>query len=115
VQHALPDLLAVGTEIRAAIAARVRNNLAALQAAVAATAISLVPVEAGWSAILRLPSIQSDEAWALELLRSDGVLVQPGYFFELELPASVVVSLLPPPDTFADGIQRLRGRVAARL
>ena len=44
---------------------------------------SLLPIEGGWSAILRVPATRSDEDWALALLAEDGVLVQPGYFFDL--------------------------------
>ena len=40
----------------------------------------------------------SDEAWALRFLREDGVLVQPDYFFDLRLGATLVVSLLTPPN-----------------
>lgn len=114
VQHALPALLALGTKIRGALADRVHANLRALHAALAGAPISVLPVEAGWSAILRLPSIATDDEWALALLGEDGVLVQPGFFFDLELPSTVVVSLLPPPEAFADGIGRLRRRVASR-
>ena len=36
-----------------------------------------------------------------------GVVVQPGWYFDLEAPATVVLSLLPPPDVFEDGVRRL--------
>jgi aspartate/methionine/tyrosine aminotransferase len=95
----------------AAVLARVRADLAALQAALAGSAISPLHVEGGWYAILRLPVLASDEAWAVGLLRETGVLVQPGYFFDL-LPAPyVVVSLIVRPDTLHEGLARLRGHV----
>jgi hypothetical protein len=37
----------------------------------------------------------SDEAWAVELLGREGLLVHPGHFFDLAFDAAVVVSLLP--------------------
>jgi hypothetical protein len=37
-------------------------------------------------------------------VRDDGVLVQPGYFFDLRLGATLVLSLLAPPAIFDHGI-----------
>jgi aspartate/methionine/tyrosine aminotransferase len=112
VQLALPRLFALGAQLRERIAARLAANQRALADALRGSAVSLLPVEAGWSAILRLPAVRGDEAWALALLEHDGVLVQPGYFFDLELPACAVVSLLTPPEVLAEGVARLLGRVA---
>ncbi len=53
---------------------------------------------------MRVPEIMSDEEWALRLVRDDGVLVQPGYFFDVRLGATLVVSLLAPPASFDHGI-----------
>jgi alanine-synthesizing transaminase len=104
VQLALPRLLELGAEIRRAIHERVLRNRAALASLIAADSpCTLLPAEAGWSAILRVPAIMSDEEWALRLLLEDGVLVQPGYFFDLRLGATLVVSLLTPPATFDRG------------
>jgi aspartate/methionine/tyrosine aminotransferase len=105
VQLALPQLLELGTEIRQAIHQRVLRNRKALANRIDAhSPCTLLPAEAGWSAILRVPEIMSDEEWALHLVREDGVLVQPGYFFDLRLGATLVVSLLTPPATFDHGV-----------
>ena len=105
VQLALPRLLELGVEIRRAIHARVQRNRQALAGRIDAhSPCTLLPAEAGWSAILRVPEIMTDEEWALRLLREDGVLVQPGYFFDLRLGATLVVSLLTPPATFDRGV-----------
>ena len=40
----------------------------------------------------------------------DNVLVQPGYFFDFETEAYVVVSLITPTDRFQEGCQRLIAR-----
>jgi alanine-synthesizing transaminase len=105
VQLALPQLLELGTEIRRAIHERVLRNRKALANRIDAhSPCTLLPAEAGWSAILRVPEIMSDEEWALHLVREDGVLVQPGYFFDLRLGATLVVSLLTPPATFDHGV-----------
>jgi alanine-synthesizing transaminase len=106
VQVALPDLLPLGARIRDAIRARTRANLGALREAVAARPeLQLLPVEGGWSAVLRLPRTRTDEELALHLLEERGVLVHPGYFFDFAAEGYIVVSLLPPQDVFAHGIQ----------
>jgi len=114
VQLALPRLLELGAGIRTSVAGRLAMNRDLLGRAIPpASACTLLPTEAGWSAILRVPGISSEEGWALRLLAEDGVLVQPGYFFDLELGTTLVVSLLTPPVTFAEGIRRLLARVQA--
>jgi aspartate/methionine/tyrosine aminotransferase len=113
VQLALPRLLELGAEIRRTIHQRVLRNRAALASLIAPDSpCTLLPAEAGWSAILRVPEIMSDEEWALRLLREDGVLVQPGYFFDLRLGATLVVSLLTPPATFDRGTSFLLATVS---
>ena len=108
VQLALPRLLELGADIRRAIFARVLRNRRALVDRIGPDSpCTLLPTEAGWSAILRVPEIRSDEEWALCLLREHGVLVQPGYFFDLRLGATLVLSLLTPPATFDRGLDCL--------
>lgn len=115
VQAALPDLLRIGPNIRAAISTRTRENLGALRAAfVNITAASVLPVEGGWSAVLRVPSVITDEELALELL-GEGVVVQPGYFFDFATDGYLVLSLLPERQVFEEGLRRLAAYVERRL
>ena len=105
VQLALPRLLEIGAEIRRVIHQRVLRNRRALAEGIGRDSpCTLLPAEAGWSAILRVPEIMSDEEWALRLLVQHSVLVQPGYFFDLRLGATLVLSLLTPPADFDHGI-----------
>ncbi|MBF8306070.1 MAG: aminotransferase [Acidobacteria bacterium] len=113
VQHALPRLLELGASVREQIAARVRENFAFLQSAVNGTACRVLDVEGGWYAILEVPRTRSEEEWCAELLDRDGVLVQPGFFYDFASEAFLVVSLLPPEETFRKGIGRLLGCVGA--
>ncbi len=114
VQVALPKLLAIGASVRTTIHARLRRNREALAARIGRQSpCTLLPTEAGWSVILRVPEVMSDEAWALAVLRDQGVLVQPGYFFDLSLGATLVLSLLVPPPLFDDGVERLLTAVEA--
>ena len=113
VQLALPGLLRAGAVIRRQILERVqRNRRALVQALGAHSPCTLLPAEAGWCAILRVPEIMSDEAWANALLEQDGVLVQPGYFFDLDMGATLVLSLIVQEQVFAEGVARLLARVA---
>ncbi len=112
VQLGLPRLLREGEAVREAIRARCRANLAALRALVAAVpAVEALPVGGGWSAVLRVPAVVGEEELALELLREDGVAVQPGYFFDFARDGYLVVSLLTPPEGFRSGVERVLARL----
>lgn len=111
VQLAAPSLLRSSHGVRRGIAERTRHNLAALRDAVAGSSCSLLPVEGGWYAVLRLPRVLSEEEWALLLLQEEGVLCQPGYFFDFPEEAYLVVSLLGAPAELAEGARRLVARV----
>ena len=108
VQEALPALFELGAGIRSGIAARVAGNRRELgRALAAAPGCTLLPSEAGWSAIVRVPAIRSDDDWAAGLVTETGVLVHPGYFFDLRGGTFLVVSLLPDPKAFAEAVRRL--------
>ncbi|HVR41063.1 MAG TPA: pyridoxal phosphate-dependent aminotransferase [Thermoanaerobaculia bacterium] len=107
VQSALPELLRIAPRIRALIRERTRANLDTLRRAfAAASSVQVLPVEGGWSAVIRVPAVMSDEELALALL-DRGVLVQPGYFFDFANEGYIVVSLLPDTETFAEGVSRI--------
>jgi alanine-synthesizing transaminase len=103
VQVALLDLLRVGARIRSAISERTRANLATLRG-IAKPSIQVLPVEGGWSAVIRVPRVMSDDELALALLER-GVVVQPGYFFDFAQEGYLVVSLLTREDVFAEGVR----------
>lgn len=108
VMRAAPKLLALAPRIRAAIAARTAANLAALRAAVGKR---LLEPEGGWYAVVEAPTTRTDEEWALDLLRHDGVVLHPGYFFNFPREAFLVVSLLPPEAEFAEAARRIASRL----
>jgi len=110
VQRALPGVLALAPRIRTEILGRVRGNLAVLRAALAGLpAAELLEPEGGWSAVIRVSAPVSDEELVLDLLERAGVLVHPGYFFDFSTDDFLVLSLLPEPAGFAEGIRRLAG------
>ena len=108
IQLAAPACLELGAGVRQAALARVQTNLDALRcAAEARPAVTLLEPEGGWAAVLRVPAVESEESLVLRALAEADVVVQPGYFFDFEEEAYLVVSLLPAPSTFSAGIRRL--------
>lgn len=114
VQVAAASLIEQGALVRAQIQARIRENLASLRKLAAEfSSVTVLPVEGGWSAVLQVPALRSEDALALELLEKDDVLVHPGYFFDFPREAYVVVSLLPAPAVFAPAVSRVLRRASA--
>jgi aspartate/methionine/tyrosine aminotransferase len=112
-QLALPSLLERGAIVRAAIQARIIRNLAALRAATAAApAATVLTCEGGWSAVLQVPAVASEEDLVLQLLTKDHVLVHPGFFFDFAREAFLVISLLVAPGAFDAAIGRVIRRVS---
>ena len=111
VQAALPRLLACRSAPDA-IRARTRTNLAAMRETFRGTSATVLDVEAGWYAIIRIPETKSDEEWALSLVQEHGVLVHPGYFFDMSRGAHLVISLLTPEADLQLGIRRIREAIA---
>jgi aspartate/methionine/tyrosine aminotransferase len=110
VQCAASRLLAAGRDVQSHIAQRIGSNLERLRKAIAGSPCGLLRVEGGWYAILRVPRIRTEEQWCLDLLEHGNVLVQPGFFFDFETEAFLVLSLLTPERRFEDGLSRLLAR-----
>lgn len=104
---AAPRLLREAPAIQARIRARCLDNLGLLDAARAPDAAwDRLEVGGGFTVLLRLPAVLSDEAWALRFLDA-GVLVQPGYFFDLDEGCFVALSLITDPRVFREGVARI--------
>jgi len=112
VQLALAELLAAAEPTAHAIAERCRHNLQLLDRALLGSAATRLDVEGGWYAVLRLPQLLTEENWALALLEHDSVVIHPGFFYDFEREPIAVLSLITPPEAFAEGVQRLARRVA---
>ncbi len=111
-QAAAPALLALAPGIQAQVRTRLRANLAALDRALADRPhLSRLPVEGGWSVLLRRPALDADDACALRLLRETGVLTHPGSFFDLPGDGHLVLSLLTPEAVFSEGLERALPRL----
>ncbi|HEX5482259.1 MAG TPA: pyridoxal phosphate-dependent aminotransferase [Terriglobia bacterium] len=115
VAWALPQLLDLRHTLQPQIVQRLQSNLARLDARIAGNSVSRLEIEGGWYTILRVPSTRTDEDWAVDLLKSEGVWVHPGHFYDFPGEGHLVVSLLPRPDVFEDGIGKLVGLVDGEL
>jgi aspartate/methionine/tyrosine aminotransferase len=110
VQVAAPRLLALRHEIQARIRARLAENLEELFSQLGSQpAVQALQIEGGWYATLQVPCTRAEEEWTLALLRDANVLVQPGYFYDFETEAFLVISLLTEPSVFVEGLSRLLG------
>lgn len=115
VQIAAADLLAAGATVRDQIQERVRANYARLTAMASANpACAVMPAEAGWYAVVRIPAIASEETIVLDVLEKAGVLVHPGYFFDFDREGFLIVSLLPEPAVFTSAVEPLFRQIGVR-
>jgi aspartate/methionine/tyrosine aminotransferase len=106
VQYAAPELLAIRQDLQAQIARRTRANLDCLRTLARDTPARVLDVEGGWYATLQVPRIRAEEDWVLHLISDFDTLVQPGFFYDFESEAYLILSLLTEPDTFAEGARR---------
>lgn len=112
VQHAASSFLARREAIQGGVLQRVRGNREVLRAKLGANSrATLLHAEGGWYATLQVARTRSEEEWVIALLERDHVLVQPGFFFDFAREAFLVLSLLPEPEVFAEGIARFVARV----
>jgi alanine-synthesizing transaminase len=108
VQHALPGWIAGRHALQRQIRERVEQNLSALDRAIVDDhAIARLAYEGGWYATLRTPAFVTGEALAIRLMENRGVAAHPGSFFGFAEHNRLVVSLLPEPDVFAEGVAAL--------
>ncbi len=111
VQLALPHILAARAPVTGALNARIRRNFAQLQRAFRDSAAHPLFLEGGWYAVLRLPALHTETDWVLTLLEADGVLTQPGFFYDFSDGPQLVLSLITEEQPFALGVHRIAERV----
>lgn len=107
-QFACAALLPRREEFLAPLRARIEGNLEALRA-IAGGQPRLEPLwpEAGWCLPVRCAGIPDDEAFAIRLVEEEGVLAQPGYFFDFDDEETLVLGLLTEPEVFREGTARI--------
>jgi alanine-synthesizing transaminase len=111
VQRALPEILASRFPVERALRARIAENLGLLRRTLQGSAATPLFLEGGWYVIVRLPALQSEAEWVLGLLEADGVLAQPGWFYDFLDGAHLVLSLITEHAVFALGVALIAERV----
>ncbi len=120
VQVACSELLDLAPSIQSQVKARLLGNLAMARETLADhQSLIAWPPEAGWHLILQAPARGSDDqSLAIELLEATDTLVHPGSMYGLDKSFSRlrhalepkmhwVISLLPRPEDFSEGMRRL--------
>lgn len=111
VQVAAPALLEAGAAIRSQILQRVRKNHSHLIDRVRSfPSLEVLNSDGGWSAVMRVPARMPEEDLVVKLIEEDGVSVHPGFFFDFPNEAYLVISLLPEPAQFVEGVRRVLER-----
>lgn len=114
VQRGLGELLSLRAVIQSQVMRQLSDNRVHLARRVKAPhPCRCLASDGGWYTVLEIPRTKPDEEWALELLQRDGVLTHPGYFFDFPDDGRLVISLLPRPDLFREGIDRMLQRLEA--
>jgi aspartate/methionine/tyrosine aminotransferase len=112
VQVGAAELIAAGGDIRRQVLERVRANYRHLRERAAGyPSVDVLHADGGWSAVIRIAARGSEEEITLDLLERDGVVVYPGFFFDFTHEAFLILSLLPEPAQFAEGVRRVLERV----
>ena len=107
VQRALPQWLSNARGIQSQIQERISENRQFLTKNLKGRGVQLLQADGGWSAVLKIPSVEDEESWAMKLLEKERLLVYPGYFFDFPEPGIGVISLLLSPEIFQEGVSRL--------
>jgi alanine-synthesizing transaminase len=108
VQLAMPAWLAARKGIQSQILERARENLATLNrlAQKAPNHLQVLDIDAGWSAVLNVPSCVGESDCVHRMIRERSVIAHPGSFYGMPERSRVVVSLIGPRDDFRHGIFR---------
>jgi hypothetical protein len=107
VQNACVRWLAQSQLIQAEVLRRAQENLSFVTQEAEKAGIFIYPVSGGWSAILRPELNAGEDEWAVRLLEETGVNVHPGFYFDFAVDGHIVLSLLPRPEVFCEGIRRI--------
>ncbi len=107
VQNACAGWLTMAGEIQQGVLRRVKGNLEFLTQSAEKAEVFLYPVDGGWYAVLRAELGMPEDEWAVALLKDGGVYVHPGFYFDFPAEGHIVLSLLPQPEIFEAGVDRL--------
>ena len=105
VQFALPTWMTTRHAFQQQVRDRLASNIQLLDSRLRGTSAQRLAMQAGWTAVLRVPRTVCGKAFA-EAALDRGVVIQPGEFYGLH-EGRAVISLLTPPDTWIAGLELL--------
>jgi alanine-synthesizing transaminase len=106
IQKAAASWLPQKAQFQSPIRKRCLENLHGIPPQLRHSAWSLLPVEAGWTAILKGASSMDEESLVLQLIER-GFSAHPGFYYDLPFPNALVISLLTPPQMLSAGIEAI--------
>ena len=118
VSERIPELLEYASLQTQKVRNRVSENLKTLREILASwpnCCVTALRAEGGWNILLRVPSCIDDDVLALKLIEDYRLVSQPGYYFDMPANGYLALSLLPEPEQFVDGVEKLLRTVDALL
>ncbi|MFU0663046.1 pyridoxal phosphate-dependent aminotransferase [Gardnerella vaginalis] len=118
VSERIPELLEYASSQTQKVRNRVSKNLKTLHEILASwpdCCVTALRAEGGWNILLRVPSCIDDDVLALKLIEDYRLVSQPGYYFDMPANGYLALSLLPEPEQFVDGVEKLLRTVDALL
>lgn len=118
VSERIPELLEYASSQTQKVRNRVSKNLKTLREILASwpnCCVTALRAEGGWNILLRVPSCIDDDVLALKLIEDYRLVSQPGYYFDMPANGYLALSLLPEPEQFVDGVEKLLRTVDALL
>ncbi|KFI45290.1 aminotransferase [Bifidobacterium boum] len=114
----LPDMLEEAKQQTVRVRDRVTGNAWTLRRMLQEDPrglVSMLRMEGGWNALVRIPSVLDENEMVLRMIRDHKLTGQPGYFFDMTANGYLAVSLLPQPDQFARNIAAVLDTVAVMI
>lgn len=110
IQHAARELLPRAAAFTGRLRERLTSNLSFLRAALEGEGSPhrVLRCSAGWTAVVEVPKLVSEEDMVLGLLREEDVYLHPGFLYDFEREAFLTVSLLVRPEVFREAVFRLK-------
>jgi aspartate/methionine/tyrosine aminotransferase len=112
VQLALDVILEEAEAWQAGLRSRIAENRRALDELTAGTSCRPLLFQGGWSFMLELPRTRTDEEWAVMFAEQARVLTHPGYLFDVEDRACVVLSAIQEASVFRAGVEQIVSRLS---
>lgn len=107
IQNSLKEFFKYGEKLKSIIINRIKENYLILKEYFKDSPVRVLDTSGGWSTILELPRIISEEEWVNRLISEENCLVYPGYFFDFEREAFCSLSLIIEKNLLIKGLEKI--------